>query len=200
MDAVTYVRFDIRRMTQQYKFVGNGICTSVWALSCHTTQHSTWGRCQQLHGRRSQESILDSVTGFLAWWAKGPLQPVSRGPGVFPSMVELQGGLWAHGRIPGSHHGRAGVCEDHLFCGLQIIHLRQQRGPDPLCACYTSCSLACCASWTSTWKAINTSGSSGTWMHIPGPTSTSTAACDGCGPAFWIITRRPARRPLWNEA
>ena len=158
------------------------------------------GRCQQLHGRRSQESILDSVTGFLAWWAKGPLQPVSRGPGVFPSMVELQGGLWAHGRIPGSHHGRAGVCEDHLFCGLQIIHLRQQRGPDPLCACYTSCSLACCASWTSTWKAINTSGSSGTWMHIPGPTSTSTAACDGCGPAFWIITRRPARRPLWNEA
>ena len=118
----------------QTAWLACGLTSIGWLLGLrhlgHTTQHSTLGRCQQLHGRRSLESILDSVSGFLAWWAKGPSQPVSRGPGVFPPMVELQGGLWAHRRIPGSHHGRAGVCEDHLFCGLQIIHLIQQRCPD----------------------------------------------------------------------
>ena len=111
----------------QTAWLARGLTSIGWLLGLrhlgHTTQHSTLGRCQQLHGRRSLESILDSVSGFLARWAKGPSQPISRGPGVFPPMVELQGGLWAHRRIPGSHHGRAGVCEDHLFCGLQIIHL-----------------------------------------------------------------------------
>ena len=80
------------------------------------------GWIRAVHGNKSRLCVFKCMRFQMAGWASDFKGSDERRPLLFSSVVDLQGRLSRHERIPGPHYGRPGIGGNHVFNWLQGIH------------------------------------------------------------------------------